>query len=166
MHASTNGTPGATPPNFTLHHDAWGHLVLTDGTGREHVGVEPVRAFPISDPRHGISICDAEGREIIWIDDLDALPAPTRRLLEDDLARRQFLPIVQRIIRVIGSTEPSEWEVESDRGRTRFPLRSEEDVRALAGHRAIITDAHGIRYLIPDVRALDAASRRILERYL
>jgi hypothetical protein len=30
----------------------------------------------------------------------------------------------------------------------------------------LITDAHGIRYLIPDVEALDAHSRRLLERYL
>ncbi len=125
-----------------------------------------MRAFPISDPRHGISLCDADGRELLWIDDLDAVPLPTRQLLEDDLARRQFVPVLKRIVRVSRTTEPSEWEVETDRGRTRFPLQSDEDVRRLAGDRAIITDAHGIRYIIPDVRALDAASRRILEQYL
>lgn len=149
-----------------LSHDAWGRLVLTDAAGREHVGVEPVRAFPISDPRHSISICDADGRELIWIDDLDVLPAATRQMLEDDLARRQFVPVLTRIVKVSRASEPSEWDVETDRGPTRFPLKSEEDVRRLAGHSALITDAHGIRYLIPDIRAMDAGSRRILERYL
>jgi hypothetical protein len=29
-----------------------------------------------------------------------------------------------------------------------------------------VADSNGIRYLIPDTRALDAAGRRLLERYL
>lgn len=161
-----NSRNGAPPNPFQLHTDPLGRLVLTDAQGVAHVGVEPVRAFPITDPGHDISICDAEGRELLWIDDVEQVPQPTRRLLEDSLARRQFLPTLLRIVEVSGAIEPCEWEVETDRGRTRFSLRSEEDVRRLAGQRAIVTDAHGVRYLIPDVRALDAASRRILERYL
>ena len=62
--------------------------------------------------------------------------------------------------------EPSEWEVETDRGRTSFVLNNEDDVHELGGHRALVTNAHGIRYLIPDTRQLDAISRRLLERYL
>ena len=49
--------------DFELHHDAWGRLVLVDDEGHKYVGVEPVRAFPISDPDHFISLCDAESRE-------------------------------------------------------------------------------------------------------
>ena len=62
--------------------------------------------------------------------------------------------------------EPSEWEVETDRGRTRFLLKSEDDVHPLDECTALITDAHGVRYLIPDTRQLDPASRRRLERFL
>jgi hypothetical protein len=62
--------------------------------------------------------------------------------------------------------EPSEWEVETDRGPTRFILNNEDDVRRLDDQRALVIDASGIRYLIPDLRSLDAASRRVLERYL
>ena len=74
--------------------------------------------------------------------------------------------MVRRIVRISAPVEPSEWEVETDRGRTRFVLNSEDDVRRLSDHRALIFDAHGIRYLIPDLRALDGTSRRLLERYL
>jgi len=158
-----NGKPAGM---FSLSHDEWGKLVLTDALGRPHAGAEVIRAFPITDPRHGISVCDSEGREIVWIDDLDAVPEPTRRLLEEELGRRQFLPILQRIIRVSGRVEPTEWEIETDRGPTRFTLKSEEDVRRLANHRGMVIDAHGVRYLIPDLRAMDGHSRRVLERYL
>jgi hypothetical protein len=61
---------------------------------------------------------------------------------------------------------PSEWRVETARGATRFLLKSEDDVCPLDDHRALVTDANGIRYLIPDLRQLDATSRRLLERFL
>jgi hypothetical protein len=153
-------------PHFTLHHDAFGRLVLTDDPGRVFPAVEVVRAFPISDPRRCISVCDAEGHELIWIDELDAVPEPTRRVIEEELARREFVPVVRRILRVSAPVEPSEWDVETDRGRTHFVVNSEDDVRRLDGRRAMIIDANGVRYLIPDTRALDAGSGRLLERYL
>jgi hypothetical protein len=151
---------------FQLHHDAWGRLVLTDTHGKQHVGAEPVRTFPITDPWHGIAICDADGSEIVWLDNLDDVPKDVRQMLEDELSRRHFLPVVTRVVNVVGTSEPTTWEVETDRGVTRFNLKSEEDVRRVAGHRAMIVDAHGVRYLIPDLRQLDAASRRWLERYI
>jgi hypothetical protein len=159
---SANGQPGSAP--FKLHYDAWDRLVLTEADGRQHVGVEPIRAFPISDPGQGLSICDAEGHEIRWIDRLDSLSPALRQLLQEDLARREFVPVLRRIAK-ISVGEPSEWEVDTDRGPTRFVLKSEDDVRTLAEHRALIIDAHGTRYLIADTRTLDAGSRRLLERY-
>jgi hypothetical protein len=161
----------ATPPHlepypFDLSYDPWGRLVFTDSGGHRHVGVEPIRAFPISDSVHGLSILNSEGRELLWIDSLDELPPPLRRLLEEDLARREFVPHVRRIVKISTLVEPAEWEIETDRGRTRLVLNSEDDVRRLGDHRAMIVDTHGIRYLIPDTRTLDAGSRRILEKYL
>jgi hypothetical protein len=163
-----NGTANsqAGPRPFGLRHDAWGQLVLIDADGRQHTGVEVVRAFPLSDPRHGIAICDARGRELVWLDDLDALPLPSAQQIEEELAKREFVPIIRRILTVSAPVEPSEWEVETDRGRTSFVLNSEDDVHELDEYRALITDAHGIRYLIADVERLDASSRRLLERYL
>jgi hypothetical protein len=157
---------GPSLRDIDLRYDAWGRLVLVDAHGREHVGVEPVRAFPISAPRHGISLLDAEGHELLWINDLDQVPRPIRELIEHDLARREFMPVLRRIVKVSAQAEPCEWQVETDRGPTRFVLGRDDDVRRLAEHGALITDSHGIRYLIPDLRTLDAASRRFLERYL
>ena len=84
--------------------------------------------------------------------------------LEAQLADREFLPAIERITSVSGSSEPCEWSVETDRGPTQLMLKSEDDVCPLDDHRALVTDANGIRYLIPDVRQLDATSRRLLER--
>jgi Domain of unknown function (DUF1854) len=153
-------------PSFDLSHDAWGRLVLMGADGREHAGVEVVRGFPLSDPQHGIALCDADGHEILWIEDLDKLPPLLRKIIEEELARREFVPIIRRVVHVSAPVEPSEWEVETDRGQTRFLLNNEDDVHRLDEQRALITDARGIRYLIADTRQLDAVSRRLLERYL
>lgn len=161
---TANGQAGPRP--FGLLHDAWGQLVLIDAEGRQHTSVEVVRAFPLSDPGHGIAICDAQGRELVWLAVLDALPPPLARQIEEELAKREFVPIVRRILKVSAPVEPSEWDVETDRGRVSFVLNSEDDVHELDAHRALITDAHGIRYLILDIQQLDANSRRLLERYL
>jgi hypothetical protein len=157
------GVAGLTP--FELHHDSWGRLVLTLG-GEEHVGVEAARAFPITAPRGMVSVCAAGGHELLWIEELDALPAGVRAVLEEELDRHDFLPVLRRILRVSAAVEPSQWDVETDRGATTFLLNSDEDVYPLQGGRALITDSHGIRYLIDDLAALDAHSRRLLERYL
>jgi hypothetical protein len=162
---SANGHTAAPAP-FGLRHDAWGRLVLIDAAGHEHVGAAPIRAFPISDPSHGIAVCDTDGRELVWVERLEDLPPAVRHVLEADLARREFVPVVRRILRVSAPVEPSEWEVETDRGRTTFVLPGEDNVYRLDDRRALLIDAHGIRYLIADTHALDATSRRLLERYL
>ena len=64
---------GRRNPEWELHHDAHGRLVLTDALGRAHPGAEVVRAFPLSEPRRGVSIVDAGGKELAWIEDLDEL---------------------------------------------------------------------------------------------
>jgi hypothetical protein len=156
---------GAHAP-FGLRRDARGRLVLTDAGGREHVGVVPVRAFPLSDPGHGIALCDSEGREVAWVEDMGELAPSVRRLVEEELAGRDFQPIIQRILHISPPPDPTEWEVETDRGRTRFLVPSEDDIHRLDDRRALITDTHGACYLIADLHALDVTSRRLLERYL
>jgi len=151
---------------FSLHRDLSGRLVLTDQRGRVHVGVEPVRSFPISDPEHWISLLDSRGREIASITDLSTVAADIRELIVQELADREFLPRIERVVRVITNKEPHVWDVITDRGPVRFLLRDDDDIRRLGPTRAIVVDMHGVRFYIPDSRQLDAKSRRILSQYL
>jgi hypothetical protein len=158
--------PSLTSPNVDLSRDTWGQLVFTDAQGRRHDNVVPIRAFPITDAKHYLSICDNHGAELAFCEDLSQLPEHVRELIEDDLARRDFIPEIQRIIRISTGISPTEWTVETDRGPTTFLVESEENVRRLGRQQATITDTHGMRYLIRDLRSLDAPSRRLLERFL
>ncbi len=124
-----------------------------------------MRAFPISDPEHWISFCDEHGQEILRIDDIGRLAADVRTVVEQELAQREFVPVVRRILSATHH-EPSDWTVETDRGRTSFQLNNEDDVRRLDRDQALLVDSNGIRYLIASVRGLDGASRRVLEHFL
>jgi hypothetical protein len=148
-----------------LWRDDSGDLALTISSGETFQNIRPVRSFPISEPDFGISLVAEDGHEILWIARLAACPEDIRELLGTELALTDFLPRITRVYSVSSSREPSEWDVETDRGRTRFVMRSEEDVRRFDARRAILIDAHGVQYLVPDLRTVDAATRRHLERY-
>ncbi len=155
----------ACDESFSVTRNAAGRLVLTEASGRVHEGVEPMRAFPLSDPDKLISLLDSHGREVSCVADLSKLPTETAELLRRELADREFLPRIERIVHVNTHKEPHEWDVITDRGQVQFLLR-DDDIRRLGPTRAILVDMHGVRFYIPDSQILDAKSRRILSQYL
>lgn len=146
--------------------DAFGRLNLRLPDGTAHTGVVPVRAFPSSDPSHWVSLCDCNGREIALLESLDLLSSEARQILQAELARREFQPVIERIVEVRSGPANIEWRVITDRGETVFTTAGEDSVRQGADGAVAITDTHGIRYRILDERNLDPATRRYLRRYL
>ncbi|WP_395320251.1 DUF1854 domain-containing protein [Variovorax sp. UC74_104] len=151
---------------FQLERDPFGRLVLIDAQGERHAGIVPVRAFPLSAPGHGISLVGSEGRELVWIDSVEQLPAQARALLDEDLAVRDFAPTLLKLHGVSSFGVPSTWTISTDRGETSFVLKAEEDIRRLEGGALLIASAHGVQFRIPDVKTLDRTSRKLLERFL
>ena len=155
-----------TTANYYLQRNAFGRLVFTGADGVEHDGVVPVRAFPIAAPDQGIALVDPHGHELAWINTLTELPEDLRTLVEAELASREFMPEIKRIISVASFATPSTWQVETDRGEASLVLKGEEDIRRLPSPGLLIADSHGIHFLIRDRFALDAHSRKILDRFL
>ncbi len=154
-------------PAFTLTRNPFGKLVYAGADGPRHVGVIPVRAFALTAPDEGIALLSAEGKELQWIDRLSDLPETLRSLIEEELAQREFMPVLQRIVGVSSFATPSTWQIETDRGPTELILKSEDDIRRLRGTKSLlIADSNGIHYLIRDREALDAQSRKFLKRFL
>ena len=152
--------------SLNRHRDSFGRLVLTDDVGACHVGITPVRAFPIAAPLEGISLVGADGKERVWIAHLNQLAPEVRGLIEAELATREFMPVIQRINKVSTYSTPSVWDVDTDRGTTQLVLKGEEDIRRLNAGRLLVAVSQGIQFVIADRTALDRHSRRILERFL
>lgn len=150
-----------------LQRDAHGALVLTLADGTRHVGVVPVRAFPMAAPEEGLSLVRSDGKEALWVAHMRELPAAARQLVEQDLAVREFVPTILKIRSVSSFSTPSTWQVDTDRGPTQLVLKAEEDIRKLHGRtRLRISGSDAVQFAIPDTTQLDRASQRLLSRFL
>ena len=151
---------------FQLRRDSFGKLILTTEDGTEHHGVAPVRAFPIQSPGKGIALVLGDGKEVGWIDELAALSEALRALVQDELDGREFMPEIAQIVAVSSYATPCAWTVRTDRGDTEFTLKGEEDIRRIGETSLLISDNHGIHFLIRDMYTIDKHSRKILDRFL
>lgn len=151
---------------FTLSRDVWQHLQLTDGKGVVHRDVSVVPLFPVSTRKEWISILASDGEELVSLRDLSVLTDSNRELIEQELAFREFVPQILKVLWVSGTQEPCEWEVETNYGRTRFVLNSEEDVRRVSAWTVHFLDASGGRFRVEDIRKLDSRSRAYVEWYV
>lgn len=148
-----------------LERDALGRLVFIDAKGHQHVGVHPVRAFPITAPGAGIAIMDQSGKELCWFPDIASIPELELGLIEEELAEREFMPVIEKITKVSTFATPSIWDIETDRGPTRIRLKGEEDIRRIAGNTLLIADSNGLQFLIKDSTQLDKLSKKLLDRF-
>ena len=114
----------------------------------------------------GVALVSGSGWELFWIENLDALPAGIASLIEEDLALRDFMP---RILRLVAVSTFAHAKQLAGRDRPWGDLvraQGGEDIRRVDASRLVITDRHGIQYQIEDQQALDAISRKLLDRFL
>jgi ABC-type multidrug transport system ATPase subunit len=160
---SHEARPLLDPKTLTLELDAEGQLWATAGGERSAVSAR--RAFPLTRPNAYVSLVDAQNRECACFEDLNALDGSMRAVLDRALAHGDFLPLIARILSVTQEATSSLWRVDTDRGVTDFVVDQEDHVRPLDDGRHLISDSHGMRYLVPVPSALDAPSRKILARF-
>ena len=152
------------PARIRLYRDDFEDLVLEQGEGDVHRGVQVLRGFPLSAENRFISVRDGEENELGIIRDMAELDAENRRVLEEELKRVYFIPHITHVNQLEERFHIPRWDVETDRGPRVFEIRSgRNDVRVLGKGRILIRDADGNQYEIPDYRRLDPASRNLIE---
>jgi hypothetical protein len=153
----------------TLSHldkDERGQWLATLTDGSVHRSVTVVRAFPILAPDEAISVIDFEGHELCWIEQVSELNDRVRTAVMLALQTREFMPEILSVERVSSFATPSVWTVQTNRGKCEFTLKGEEDIRRVSAQTLIVADAHGVQFLIRDLPSLNAASRKLLDRFL
>ncbi len=151
---------------FRVEYDSWGHLQLIDSEGRVYTNVSIIPMFPLTSPESGVSITDQEFDELLCVGNLDSLPSESANRIRQELRLREFVPTIQRVVSVSGKTEPCEWIVDTNHGRTSFVLNAEEDVHRVSNKSVNIIDANGLRFRVEDLTALDRRSRAFVEWYV
>jgi hypothetical protein len=143
-----------------------GRWFYISAEGQQHDNVMAVRSFPVASPNEGIAIVDADGKELLWIAHLNALSEAVRAKILMAMNQREFMPEILKLYGVSGFIAPSTWDIETDRGRTKLLLKGEEDIRRLSGKVMLVTDGHGVQFLIRDMSQMDRQSRKLLDRFL
>ncbi len=152
--------------NFEFDCDAAGHWFYVSSEGVRHEQVIAVRAFPVAAPDEGVALVDAEGHELLWIEALSDLSAGLRAKVLRALTQREFMPRILKLRSVSSLVAPCTWDIETDRGNTSLLLKGEEDIRRLSATVLLVTDSHGVQFLIRDLAQMDRHSRKLLDRFL
>ena len=149
-----------------LERNSKGELVAhLEGADEPLENVKVARCFPWSLKDRYISIRNSEGKEVVLLKTLDAVSADIRKLIEEELRDKVFIPRIKRITKYSDEFDVVSITAETDRGPVTFQMRSRRDVRALSQTRAIFRDVDGNLYEVPDFNALDRSSQRHIEQF-
>jgi len=141
-----------------------GRLQLRETEEGEWRDVSIYRLFPLSEPEGWLSVVDKDNKEVGIIRELRGCSREPLALIREELARRYLVPHILRIITCHDQFDFSIWEVETDRGPSKFHVRrQQENILRPLPHRVTLIDIEGNRYDIVDVNELDEESRRMLE---
>lgn len=122
------------------------------------------RCFPFSSGTEFISVQDGAGVEVGILRSLESLDEGSRRVVQEELDRRYFTPVIQRIVTLRQEASMWCWEVETQRGLASFYLRAVRDsIHEVAPRRWQITSMDGQRYEIRDLSQLDNRSQLLFE---
>ncbi len=139
-------------------------LRVTIEGDRSCLRVVPMRVFPLSMRDQYISLRDMEGNELGIIKEPDKLEKNSRKLLEEEIRKRYFTPVIRSIKNLKDKFGIVEWEVETDRGLKNFLTRSLHESLTESSDGFIITDMENNRYEIREMNSLDPRSVSILDR--
>lgn len=141
-----------------------GFLSLKLSNGEFYNRVNLYRAFPLSKPDEFISVRDVDDEEIGIIRYLDDVDNPTRELINIELDRRYFSPVVEEILSLKDEYGHVYMTIITNSGQREItvPMGSSNIIK-LKNNRIILLDIDGNRYDIVDYKKLDSKSIKLLE---
>ncbi len=153
-----------TPENASFYmKNGFLYIKISEKGQRAHL----TRQFPFEMLWEFISVLDDEQQEIGIIRKLTLFEGEAYTLLETELRRRYYSPVIRSIEQVKERYGFSNWKVTTDEGEVSFTLHDtfRSIVRAGEG-RLILLDVNGNRFEIPNTEALDRKSYKKIELYL
>ncbi|HBN84880.1 MAG TPA: hypothetical protein DDZ89_13675 [Clostridiales bacterium] len=144
-----------------------GAVTLSRADGETIENIKPRRLFPLTGKTKHINFLDAEGEEVLILDNMKNLDKQSKQTLSDALNRYYVIPKIRDILSIKEEYGVYTWSVNTDKGKTRFEVRQPSvDIKSLGGGYVVVKDINDNRYEIPDSKKLDPLSQRLLEEQL
>ncbi|MDR2647972.1 MAG: DUF1854 domain-containing protein [Oscillospiraceae bacterium] len=143
-----------------------GFLGLTIGDA-VHKRVQLRRALPFSAPAKYVFVLDMDDKELAVLEDLAALNAENRALVDEELAMRYYYPEITQIKSVKDKNGAHYFELMIGSVKKNIAVKDlSKNLKQLENNTVIIIDVDGNRYFIRDVLKVQRKSLRALEPYL
>lgn len=144
-----------------------GAVTVSRADGETMENIKPRRLFPLTGKTRHINFLDAEGEEVLILDNMKNLDKDSRQTLTEALDRYYVIPKIKNIISIKEEYGVFIWTVNTDKGTTKFEVRQPSvDIKSLGGGYVVVKDINDNRYEIPDSKKLDLISQRLLEEQL
>ncbi len=156
---------------FFEHHSS-GRACLTIQGDRTCLGIIARTAFPKSDLNSYVQFYQIKpdgnrGESIGVIRDIRALSQESRQIIERILRQEHMIARIVRILEIRDRQWIVEVDIQTDRGRRTIMIDNiYKQITVGESDRITVSDMFGNRYDIPDVRQLDAESRKYLSSYM
>lgn len=125
------------------------------------------RCFPFETPDEYISVLDKDGKEYGMILKISDLPEEAREIINSELQRKYFCPVIEKILSLKDKLGYSYWTVDTDHGEMSFSTHDTyRNIARVGNGILIVTDVDGNRYRINDYKALDKKSFKKIELFL
>lgn len=135
--------------------------------GKIYHKIQPICAFPFSEPNSFIYIQDEKGKEIGVIHHLQELSEEQQRIVSEELHLRYLIPKIKDILKITGEYGIFKWDVETDKGPKIFYVKGRnENIITKEEKRLLITDIENCRYEISDYTKLPLKAISELEKVL
>lgn len=137
------------------------------GDDSEEKPVKILWVRPVSGRDREVSIMNKDNKEIALLESLDVLDTASRKIAEEELARRYLIPRITAVLVADPKFGNRYVEAETDRGFRKFLFTDpNSNVVWLSDDRMTIRDTLGNRYEIESFSALDARSRANISRVI
>jgi hypothetical protein len=150
------------PSAITLHTSYTGKLVLSLD-GQTHEGIRPARAFPLSNANQFIFLIDSDDKTLGFIEVIDSLDDESRAALQKELHYQYYSSTIKSIVSAESRYGITTWNLITEQGPRTIHVKDRNDIRHLHSGTVIFTDAHGMKFTIPDRHKLDSTSMMHLE---
>ena len=161
----TLATEYVSPRNCEFYETKNGFLgAKIDGT--EYKRVILMRALPLTKPDEYICITDIDRNEIGIIEKISGFSADQQKLINDELSKRYFCPVITEIKSVKEKFGNFYFDVMIGDRKKNFTVKHLSKNIRYHGEGFDIMDIDGNRYNIPDYKKISGKSRRNLDPYI
>ena len=150
------------PGKLRFYRSDRGSLVMCVGE-EKYRDINIRRAFPLEETNRFIGFFLADGTELGLLEDIERLDADSRMILENELEKIYFRPVILRIRSIGEEFGVVYMDAETSSGPRHIEIRQiRNKIRLLSSYRALIEDVDGNRYELRDWNSLPRMTRAIL----